>query len=224
MRRSTFGFLAIVAATAVSLTMSSCCCSRLNTAKEAHGNGRYDLVAEIDADSGATTDECCSQLQLVKGDACFRLASTGVKEQDNYQCAATYLRSGISNTKQWQTGDINLNRAQNYTNLCESLRKLQGMSQGDMAVKLNGEMLRCAEDFLKAEPGSTAAVYFYSSSRFTSMHRCILHPRDCPERCNDLKALIESLDSVKGVADTYKANIDRLRSDIEGSLKPAGCQ
>ena len=105
---------------------------QLKQFKDHSARSDWAWVAQQPVTCAASSDGC-NQLHLIKGDACYRLAKQGAEPRAHYQCAADELETGIAQTKVWRESGLDLNRAQTYENLCESLRNLQDMERGAAA-------------------------------------------------------------------------------------------
>ena len=172
------------------------------------------------------SEEGCNQLHLLKGDACFRLAKQDVEPLAHYQCSAKHLNLGIQQTSDWQLKELDLNRAQTYENLCESLRQWQDLERGQRARQVAGLLLQTAEEFLAAEPGNLAAIYFLSSARYTMLQPELLDPSDPQTLCRQLKGILEAVEANEPRAQgtRYGANYNRLRLDVSGARQAVpGC-
>jgi len=200
--------------------LNACTCAKLGKFKDHSDNQDYSWIASQDFSCQAS-DECCNQLHLVKGDACYRLAKAKQNEKDNYRCAVRELEIGIAQTKQWEVDHLNLNRAQVYENLCESIRNLQDLETGAAAEQLAQKLLATSQTFLSLEPGNLAAVYYLSSAKFSLLRPCVLHPENCPTLCQNLKAIDTELErSMPDAVQTkYRENFRRLHLDIDGAKR-----
>jgi hypothetical protein len=206
--------------------LNGCAISQLNKFKDHSREKNYAWIAAQTV-SCQPLEEGCNQLHLIKGDACYRLAQDKTDERKNYQCAVSELETGIAQTQQWEVGDLPLNRAQTYENLCESIRNLQDLESGAAAEELTNKLLFDSKQFLSAEPGNLAAIYFLNSARLTLLRRCLLHPENCPSACDNLKAIGGEVDkAMPAAAQTrYEANYHRLHEDIEAAKRSlAGCR
>jgi hypothetical protein len=198
----------------------------LEKTKKHWSDGDFAWIAEQEVTCQAS-EEGCNQLHLLKGDACFRLAKQGVDARTSYECAATHLEIGIQQTTNWQLGDLDLNRAQTYENLCEALRQWQDMERGDGANRITQRLLNTAQEFLTVEPENLAAIYFLSSAQFTTLRRELLHPDDSRALCGKLNEILQALDKAmpRAQGTRYEATYYRLRSDVVGAKQTvAGCE
>lgn len=193
----------------------------------------YTWIAEKEISCDAS-DEGCNQLHLIKGDACFRLAKQEesaekkAEARAHYECAVTHLETGIKQTTNWQQGvNLNLDRPQTYENLCEALRGWQDLETGEAAAQLTQRLFRTAQEFLTAEPGNLAAIYFLNSARFTMLRKDLLQPEAPQALCEKLNKIIQALDDGMQRAEggRYEANYRRLRLDVAGAKQIVpGCQ
>ncbi len=199
---------------------------QLDDAKKHWAKKDYEWIAKQEVTCGST-DDGCNQLHLIKGDACYQLAKSGRDEKVNYECAMTQLDAGISQTKEGKMDELNLNRAQTYENLCESIRNLQDLNGGAAAEELTKKLVFTSQAFLSAEPGNLAGIYFLNSARYTLLRRCLINPDRCPGLCDNLKAIQNEIETVmpKAEVSRYMDNYHRLMTDIAGAKRTvAGCQ
>lgn len=199
---------------------------QLDDAKKHWAKKDYDWIAKQEVTCGAS-DDGCNQLHLIKGDACYQLAKSGKDAKTNYECAMTQLGTGVEQTGDWKIDDLNLNRAQTYENLCESIRNLQDLSAGAAAEELTKKLVVASQGFLSAEPGNLAGIYFLNSARYTLLRRCLINPERCPGLCENLNAIQNEIEPVMSKAEVsrYMDNYHRLKSDIAGAKRSvAGCQ
>ena len=152
-------------------------CSTLKELKEAKADAAAGKYQELAAREVACkpTAAGCNQLHLIKGDACFRLAKEGVNPENHYACAVEHLEKGIELTKTWQSGELDLNRAQTYENLLESLRNLQDLQRGTAAQATGARFLEVAEEFERLEPNNLGAIYFAAKARMRALQPELLH-------------------------------------------------
>ena len=200
--------------------------SQLSSVKEHSGKGDYDWIAQQEITCKAA-DDGCNQLHLIQGDACYRLAKAGRDAKVRYTCAVNQLETGIAQTTEWQLDGLDLNRAQTYENLCESVRNLQNLESGAAADELTRKLVNTSQAFLAVEPGNLAGIYFLNSARYTMLRSCLLHPDNCPSLCANLQAIGKELDQVMDRAEVskYMENFHRLHADIDGGKKSVpGCR
>jgi hypothetical protein len=206
--------------------LAGCTAGQLGKAKEHWAKQDYEWIAKQDV-TCEPSDDGCNQRHLIKGDACYRLAKSGKEAEKNYECAMSQLETGIAQTRDWKLNDLDLNRAQTYENLCESIRNLQDMKKGAEADALTGRLVYTSQAFLSVEPGNLAGVYFLNSARFSMLTKCRNHPEKCPELCDNLKAVDNEIMQVmpKAEVSKYMDNFHRLHMDITGTKRSiAGCQ
>jgi hypothetical protein len=166
----------------------------------------------------------CNQLYLIKGDACFRLAKQKLDEAKNYTCAADHLETGIGSTTQWQQDSLNLDRAQTYENLCEALRNLQDLQQGDVAAATGERLRTAAEKFAQIEPEHLGAIYYVAKARLRALQPALLKANDAtrPLLCQNVAQLLEPVDAVMARAalqppalwSRYEANYRLLKGEL----------
>lgn len=141
--------------------------------KEAAAAGQYQELAEREVTCKPKAAGC-NQLHLIKGDACFRMAKQGVNPEQHYNCAVKHLDMGIKQTKKWELGELNLDRAQTYENLVESLRNLQDLQRGGQARATGAQFLKIAETFEREEPKHFGAIYFAAKARMRELQPQLL--------------------------------------------------
>jgi hypothetical protein len=207
------------------LLVGGCAIKQLSDVKKSWANKDFEWIAaqQISCDA---SDDGCNQLHLIKGDACYRLAKDGKESKAHYACAMDELETGIVQTKEWKTDGLDLNRAQTYENLCESIRNLQDLETGAQAEDLTKKLVNASQAFLAAEPSNLGAIYFLNSARYAMLGKCVIHPERCPSLCENLAAIEEELAQVmpKAEVSKYMNNYHRLQSDVKGAKRPAGCQ
>lgn len=203
----------------------------LETFKQRSSAGNYEWIAAqpVLCEPG---DEGCNQLHLIKGDACFQLAKGSTDAAKHYQCAADELELGIHQTTQWKQGDLNLNRAQNYENRCESLRNLQDLQKGDAGKATGERFLAAAEEFAGVEPNHVGAIYFVSKARLRKLQPELIDVTDA-NRQNLREQLDQILNAVEGVMSRadgvpqnlwarYKENYALLKKELTLAKKIVG--
>lgn len=193
--------------------------------KERSSAADYAWIAQQDITCTAK-DDGCNQLHLIKGDACLRLAEQGNEPRAHYECAATELQTGIDQTKEWQLGELNLNRAQTYENLCESLRHWQDLERGAGADQLTKRLADTAQRFLDAEPNNLAAIYFLNRARFTLLDSELLHPHDPQGLCRKLNAILQDVTAAEPRArgTRYAPNYTLMVSELKAAKRTVpGC-
>ncbi len=202
-------------------SLAACATSQLDKLKKQHKNGSYEIVVKAKVDCNAS-DGICNQKYLIKGDACYRLAKREASPLKNYDCAIAELGMGISLTKDWKIGNLNLNRNQVYENLSESLRERQDMSKGGEATKFANKLLEVSKQFLGFSPENLAAIYYNNSARFTTLRSAILMTPGDSRVCKAVNHILSQLQSVRGRAmdSKYAAMYSRLILDV-GGVKPA---
>ncbi|MDX1810362.1 MAG: hypothetical protein R3240_00320 [Gammaproteobacteria bacterium] len=197
----------------------------LNKMKKDYNNGDFAKVISREVKC-KDDDKGCNQIHLLRGNACYQL---GKKEKTTkyYDCAITHLEKGIKLTSDWDMGKFNLNRDQNYINLCESIRERQDLSKGEEAEQYTRRLLKTSEDFVSVAPENLAAIYFKNSAKFTLLRKPILSAPDDPQVCGAIRGIVTSLKAVNAKAQSspYAENYSRLISDVE-SVKPmlVNCQ
>lgn len=218
----------VVVASVLALALLSGCgtVSQLSSVKEHWGKEDYDWIAKQEITCKAA-DDGCNQLHLIQGDACYRLAKADRDAKMHYACAVNHLETGIAQTKDWKLEGLDLNRAQSYENLCESVRNLQDLESGAAADELTKKLVNTSQALLTAEPGNLAGIYFLNSARYTMLRSCLIHPENCPSLCANLQAIEKEVEQVMDRAEVskYMGNFHRLHADIEGGKRTVqGCR
>jgi len=209
------------------LVMASCSSTitSLKKAKEYWKVNDFGRLADMKVDCKAS-DEGCNQLHLLKGDACYRLAKAGKSPLKYYECSAVHLDTGIRQTKKWQMEGLDLNRAQVYENLCESLRELQFMKKGEESEEFTRRLLLTSKEFLALEPGNPAATYFLNIAKLVELSDCLNHPAACPRLCRQIEEMISDIEGVLPASrDTrYEKNLSHLYKQVRTEQDLAGCR
>lgn len=202
----------------------------LEKAKKYYSEGRYEAAADLRVDC-SRTDPGCSQLNLVTGDACFRLAKSaeveGGKETvvSRYRCAVNRLEAGIAMTESSPSPKVL--HTQYYENLCESLRSWQDMEKGEAARQLSRRLSDVSERFLTRHPGHPAAVYFVVSARFALASADFWATPVPDDLCRRLQDMIHALETAfpEAQGTRYESNYQRLLTDLHGARRAvAGCR
>lgn len=174
---------------------------QLDSFKKDYRQQNYRAIAAREADC-EPGDQGCSQVRLIRGEACFRLAKQGQEPKKHYACAAGELESGIRQTPDWETFAFDLERAVVYEHLCESLRNLQDLRIGDEARAAGERLLSAAEEFYRLEPDHPASLYFLHKARFRRIQP--LFPEagawNRKELCRQIKAMLLAMQEGLGQA------------------------
>jgi len=191
--------------------------SLLKTFKNKHENKQYESIAKTEIKCNKS-DKGCNQLHLIKGDACYRLGKENNKPLERFDCAIEHLDTGISLTKQWKSGQLDLNQDQVYENLSESLRLRQNMSKGAEADKFTRRLIQTSAAFLKLSPDNLAAIYFNNSANFTALRGRILTSPDDPRVCQAVDHILSRLltASTRAANSRYASQYSVLIGDVKG--------
>ncbi len=197
---------------------------QLKKAKEHWKENDFEWLAGMDVKCRAS-DEGCNQLHLIKGDACYRLAKSDRDPLKNFECAAEHLAEGIRQTDKWRLDDIDLNQAQTYENLCESLRELQFMKKGKESEGITKRLRLTAGEFLEREPGNPAAIYFLNNARLVGLADCMNMPASCPGLCGELQEMLSDIEKARSTArgTRYEQNLEQLYRQVLTEHRLAGC-
>ncbi len=187
----------------------------LKKAKAAWEKQEFASLAAMEV-SCKPSDKGCNQLHLMKGDACFQLGKLGIDIKKHFACAVNALQTGITQTGDWQMNALNLNRAQTYENLMESLRLWQDTKQGAEAEKITHQLVSTAQTFLQLEPGHLAGIFFLNSGAYTLLRSELLRQNNPAKLCMDLNHILRSLKTFepKARGTKYAPNFKRLRMDV----------
>jgi hypothetical protein len=202
------------------LTLVACAVRQLDQFKDKSAAGDFAWIARetVVCDE---QDDVCGQLHLIKGDACFRLAKQGAEPARNYPCAANELEKGIALTTTWRGGELNLDRAQTYANLCEALRQWQDLERGAQAEQLSRQLLDASGRFLAAEPGNPAGVYYAAVARYALLQPAIVRGDNPAGVCAHLNTVLHDLGAAapRARGGAYEASISRLQEDLSGVMR-----
>ena len=196
-------------------------CSPLQQFKSHWSDQDYRWIAARQIECSPAEPEC-SQLHLIKGDACYRLASRRGPQQRSYlKCAATHLARGIRMTESWQVGSLDLERTRTYINLCETLRSLRDMRTGASAERAARELLRTARELRSLEPDHPASVYYAGSARYALLQPELLDPSHPGQACAELRSILNDLrGAAPGARNTeFEPLLQRLRLDVRGAMQ-----
>lgn len=230
-------FIALALGIAYLSSGCSATVKQLKGFKEHSAAQQYSWIADQEVKCEAKKAGC-NQLHLIMGDACFNLAKQATAKADKiqlYRRAADELATGIAQTSKWESGKLNLDRSQTYENLCESLRNLQDLQEGEAARAVGERLLETAETFFNLAPQSLAATYFFSKARFRKIQPALLEVTEAnsAQICTQLNSLQKMLDAsmqrAKAASDPLWARYEQPYFVHLGELKLAkktiaGCQ
>lgn len=189
---------------------------QLDDFKALAAKGDYATIAARDVSCDAT-DPACAQAQLLKGDACYRLAKAG--DASRYACAADALGAGLVAPGLDQPAAT---RAAYTSNRCEALRQARDRVSGPPALARNKELAACAQALETLNPGSAAARFFAVNAGLAAVQ---IGPTDTTA-CARLDALAASLREREGAAAAsgLDAPYRRLGNDLQLTRRGFGCR
>lgn len=213
------------------LAIGGCAATDLYQFQRHAADGDHEWIATSAVDCDEPSD-ACRQLHLIKGNACFQLASAGTAPLDNFACAADELQKGLN---QPATPDETADRRAHRERFCESLRMLLVLLPGD-AVDVDPIRERFSEAaaaLYRSAPGSVAAVYYTASARYHQHQDRIatLSPASRIPVCSRLKRTMGRVLSAIKTAELappaawaeYSDRYERLAYDLGLALRTAGC-
>ncbi len=209
--------------------LAACTSMQLSAFKQHAQRGDDAWIAAQHVDCADQSDDC-SWRHLIKGDACLRLAGTGVAPEENYICARQSIERGMFLKPAWTDPS---SQRQFQEKLCESLLNLLVLQPGPMPLASPDRLAEAAEELHRLAPGSVAAIYYLAKARL--MHVQPLLPDitavDRLPVCNRLKrtltGILSMIDSAERsplsdwarFADRYQ----RLSFDLGTALRLAEC-
>lgn len=207
-----------------------CCAWQLNTFNTHAQKNDYGWIAvqTVTCDKRA---DLCGQLHLIKGDACFHLASEGTTPADNFACAADELEKGLALTRSWN--DVRVHRRYQEI-LCESLKYLQDLQSGEAAAQTLVRFAAAAEALYRLAPESVPAVYYLAKVRLRQVEPMLveINPATRVPACNRLKRTVTSVLSMTETAknealpdwDRFADNYRQLAFDLGLAMRAAQCR
>jgi hypothetical protein len=202
---------------------------QLSAFKQHAGRGEDAWIAAQNVDCTDVSDDC-SQRHLIKGDACFRLAGTGMAAEENYSCAAESIERGMALKRSWTDPTI---QQQFQEKLCESLLNQLVLQSGAERLASPARLADAAEGLYRLAPESVAAVYYLARARLLQVQPLLpdMNPVDRLPVCNRLKrtltGILSMIESAKRAslpdwvrfADRYQ----RLSFDLGSAIRLAEC-
>ena len=175
--------------------------------------------------------DTCSQLHLIKGEACLRLAGTGEAPAIHYACAADALAQGIALRRSWPDPGA---KRRYQVNLCESLGNLHQRQSGDAAAETLARLAAAAESLYQMAPASVPATYYLAIFRHRQIESQLMdmNAANRVPICNRLKRTLTGILSVMETAqadpspDWYRfaESYQRLAFDLGTSIQAAECR
>ena len=175
--------------------------------------------------------DTCSQLHLIKGEACLHLADTGEAPAFHYACAADSLAQGIAMRRSWPDPGAK-RRYQGH--LCESLSNLLQLQSDDAAADTLARLAAAAESLYQMAPASVPATYYLAIVRHRQIEPQLLdmNAANRVPICNRLKRILTGILSMMETAQTdpspdwyrFAENYQRLAFDLGTSIQTAECR
>jgi hypothetical protein len=223
----------LVGLLAAALLGAGCGLRALDEMKEAHRQMQYAEVAAMDVSCGPGDDRC-SQMHLLKGDACYVLgrraeaADADSTARLRFACAETHLGAGIRQTEPG-SGDWGVagnNRPQWYTNRAESLRQLQDLMAGDSARTVSRRLLEFGRTYRETIPDEAAPYFYVATAQYALLQPRLLDaPSSDADICGALDTIMTTLEEAPSARDTsvVRANIESLRRQIDRERSRLDC-
>lgn len=170
------------------LGLGSCSTVQLNNFKKHAADGDHQWIVAQAVTCNTSTD-VCSQLHLIKGEACLHMARTGLAPVDNYTCAADETEQGLALKTSWLEADA---QRQYQENLCESLRNLQDLRAGETNARDLTRYLDASQGLYRLAPDSVPALYYLASARLHQVRPMLrnINPASRLPVCNRLKRAV----------------------------------
>ena len=190
----------------------------LADAKKVADAGDYTTLANREV-TCARSDRGCNQVHLIKGDACFRLATGG--DAGRWDCAIRHLALGLD-----MTGGTTTEMAStqpHYESLLEALRQRRDAAHSHAeAAPFTAQLETRAQAFHRAFPKAPGGYYYLASARLTqALDTADTAPTAACRTLNDLQSLLARAPAEHG---RYAANLQRIEADIRGAKSTVrGC-
>lgn len=212
------------------LLLTGCAVMQLNTFNNHAANGDHGWIA-AQAVTCTSTTTVCSRLHLIKGSACFHLATSGIASVDNYTCAADELEQGLAlNPSLPDAVDLHIFQER----LCESLTNLQDPGAAEAGTRHMDRLVDAAEGLYRLSPESVAAVYYLAKARLVQMQPVIItiSPAGRVPVCNRLKRTVTRvLSMMESADDAFMPDWDRfadryqlLAFELGQAMRTAQCR
>ena len=180
--------------------------------------GDYAYIAEQKITCAANS-RGCNQINLIKGDACFRLAEGG--DSGHWDCAIQHLSRGLDMTGGTRT---DMDSTQPYNeNLLEALRQRRDLAASNAeATPFTDQLETRAQTFLQAFPTAPAGYYYLASAQLTqALDIADTSPSAACRRLNDLLSLLTRAPTEAG---RYTESLRRVQTDVHGAKSTvSGC-
>lgn len=187
------------------------------------------LARQTVACDEASTD--CSELHLIKGGACLRLARTGAAPAAHYACSADALTRGIALRPSWPEPAA---RRAVQEQLCESLDHLLRWPSPATQAEVGARFRDAAQQLYQLAPGSVAATYYLAAARMREIEPLlpdITEPDRIPV-CHRLKRALSAVlttmqsngDATSPEWDRYADAYQRLAFELGRAIRTAQCR
>lgn len=186
--------------------------------KRAADAGDYQTLASREV-TCVPSDRGCNQVHLIKGDACFRLATAG--DPGRWDCAIEHLALGLDMT-QGTTTEMGATQPY-YENLLEALRQRRDAARSHAeAAPFTDQLETRAKAFHQAYPKAPGGYYYLASAQLTrALDMADTSPTAACRTLNDLQSLLARAPAEHG---RYTANLQRIEADIRGAKSTVrGC-
>ena len=222
--------VAVLCIIAVQLANVGCATTELYRFESHAAEGDHEWIATRTVRCEQPTGTC-ARLHLIRGAACFQLATAGKTPPKHFTCAADELERGLSL-------DPAAADAAHYRELlCESLRALLSSMPGPAdpaAAQTRRRFTEAARAFYRLSPGSTAAAFYIASARYHELHArtAAITPATRYVVCDRLKRTLATvLSDIRAAEQTpspawkrFAERYDRLAFDLGLTLKRARCR
>lgn len=223
------GRLIFIVCLASTLICPGCSSLKIQQMQSHAARGDFEWITAQTIDCGETSQRC-SQLHLIKGDACIHLAESGRQPADNYACAADELEKGLALKPAWE--DIG-EQLEKQERLCESLQSLQALQSGAVAEQTSDRLMEAAKTLYQLAPESVPAVYYLSLSRWKQVESRLsaIKAADRFPVCSRLKRTATHVLLLMDTAsrqplpdwDHFAERYQRLAFDLGKGMYMAGC-
>lgn len=194
----------------------------------ARGDDTWVAAQAIDCDTASHT---CSQLHLIKGYACLRLAESGNKPAVHYACAADELAKGIALRPSWEDRG---EQFEAHERRCDALDGLQALQTGTSAAKTLDRLLDAAQTLYQLAPASVPAIYYLSIARLRRLapRLSTINAANRYPVCSRLKRTVNRVLSLMETArvealpewNRFAERYQRLSFDLGAAMHTAECR
>ena len=146
--------------------LTGCAAGQLTAFKTHAAKGEYGWIAG-QAVSCEKVSNRCSQLHLIKGEACLHVAKDESASIDDYICATDEIEKGIALKPSWD--DTALHHKY-HEMLCYPLMRLHDLQSDKAAKQILPRLDKAAKSLNRLAPQSVPAVYYLASTRLRQVH------------------------------------------------------